>query len=127
MTSLGQSLVIKFKGHTTAVSTMDDLNELIDGNRDSRVLAMRLMDTLPNAQNPLESDTPETVLRITWGKATRCYSSRPYMTIVTVADWNFSDRFVITSDGQQVGRSTLYRLPKEARIAGIFASRNQDR
>jgi hypothetical protein len=47
------------------------------------------------------------------------------MELVKIVCFNSSPKFATTVQGEQVGRSTLYRMPKKARIANIFAKRNE--
>jgi len=114
-------LTVSFRGKTSAITNLSELpQEVIN----SATALTRVIAGLERADAPLEDDTPELVLRVTWSKATRKFPSKPFGKLVTIADWNFSPSFVITETGEQVSRSTLYRMPTAVRVADIFSKRN---
>lgn len=118
---LGESLIIKVGRKDHTVTNVREAYELC---RASDTAIKNLLPLLERADNALD-DHEEEVIRVTWSKATRCYPSRPDMQIVTIVCFNSSPKFATTVQGEQVSRSTLYRMPKKARIADIFAKRNE--
>ena len=120
---LGESLIIKIGRKKHAVTNTREVYNLVAG---SATAIKNILPLLERADNALD-DHEEEVIRVTWSKATRCYPSRPDMQIVTIVCFNSSPQFATTVQGEQVSRSTLYRMPKKARIADIFNNRNEAR
>lgn len=83
---------------------------------------------IKNAINALhevdEVEEGEILARFTWTKPTRKYPSKPSFCTVEIGDPNFSEQYVITSDGYQVKRSTLRRLPRNILAEDILSRRN---
>lgn len=123
-TNLGRSFTYAVRAKTHAITNWQ---QMFDANHHhSATVVKRVIDAAERVTKPLTEDCqPETLLRVTWSRATRSRPSTPSASLVTVVDWNFSDQFVITEEGDQVKKSTLYRLPLQARIADIFAKRNE--
>lgn len=122
MQNVGQTFTLRFKGKTLSLTNLSELpQEIIN----SATALKQVISGLERADAPLEAGTPELVLRVTWSKATRKFPSKPFGKLVTIADWNFSPAFVITETGEQVSRSTLYRMPQAVRVADIFSKRNE--
>jgi len=120
---LGESLIIKIRNKSHAVTNVREVWNLCAGS-DSAI--KNVLPMLEKAENALD-DNEEQVLRVTWSKATRRYPSKPSMHLVTIVCFNSSAKFATTREGEQVSRTTLYRMPKKARIADIFANRNEAR
>ena len=121
---LGESLIIRIKGKGYAVTSVEEVYNLC---AKSATAIKNVLNELERAENTLENDADETVIRVTWSKPTRRYPSKPCMELVKIVCFNSSPKFATTVQGEQVGISTLYRMPKKARIANIFAKRNEAR
>ena len=120
---LGESLIIKVGRKEHAVTNVREVCELC---RASDTAIKNVLPLLERADNALD-DHEEEVIRVTWSKPTRRYPSAPCMKLVKIICFNSSPKFATTVQGEQVSRSTLYRMPKKARIADIFAKRNEVR
>ncbi|HRH32381.1 MAG TPA: hypothetical protein PLK06_03580 [bacterium] len=122
--NLGRAFLYSFRGKEFAVTNWEEFKEHKDAWNSDTVIK-RVIDTCEKAMRPLAVDYPEVCLRVTWTKATRCYPSRPCAELVTVVDWEYSPAYAITDNGQKIMKKTLYRMPKQARIADIFAKRDE--
>ena len=120
---LGESLILKIGRKEYAATNVREVFKLCGS---SNAAIKNVLPLLERADNAL-GDHEEEVIRVTWSKPTRRYPSKPYMQIVTIVCFNSSEKFATTIDGEQVSRTTLYRMPKRARIADIFAQRNEVR
>ena len=120
---LGESLIIKIGRKEHAVTNVREVYNLVAC---SATAIKNVLPLLERADNGLD-DHEETVIRVTWSKSTRRYPSEPCMKLVKIICFNSSPKFATTIDGDQVSRTTLYRMPKKSRIAEIFAKRNEVR
>ena len=120
---LGESLIIKIGRKDHAVTNVREVYQLC---RASDTAIKNLLPLLEKADNALD-DHEEEVIRVTWSKSTRRFPSKPDMELITIVCFDSSAKFATTIDGQQVARTTLYRMPKSVRIADIFAKRNEVR
>ncbi len=100
-------MTIDFKGNLHTVRGIEDLYRFIVANGESAVLIRRVLDSvLVSAEcNPAYD---EKFIRVVWSKPTRRYPSKPSLQLVELASWG--NYYVLTKDGREVARKTLYRL-----------------
>lgn len=125
---LGSALIVAVRGKSHAVTDAAEL-AAVPGLLDSPAAVRRLSRVLEPALAPMldadGAEVPELLVRIVWSKPTRRYPARPTATLVRIVNWDWTPRYAVDDRGEQYAKSTLYRMPRLARIADVFARRSK--